>query len=270
MNTLLLGVSILPVVVLLIYIYRHDKYEKEPLPMLFKALLFGALSVVPAIVMEGVMMQLNPFVGRPTLDGLYTGFCVAGFCEEFCKLLLLWLCVWRSRHFDEYFDGIVYAACVALGFAAIENVGYVFGEADFAAGLHVGITRALLSVPAHFLFGVVMGYYFALAKFEPRGRGKYLLLALLLPLLLHGTFDALLMIPENLEAGEGLFSSVMFIVFIIFDIQLWKIGNKRLAALQQKSAEQQQEASSNGRYSDYDFRQNEDENDTLKDINWDV
>ncbi len=219
-------------------------------------------------------MQINPFGYSPVLNGLYDGFCVAGFCEELCKLLLLWLCVWKSRHFDEYFDGIVYSACVALGFACIENIGYVFGGEDFASSLHIGITRALLSVPAHFLFGVVMGYYFALAKFEARGRLWNLLAALVVPLLLHGTFDALLMIPENMGEGAEVVASAMFILFIVFDIRLWKIGNKRLAALQQKSAGQQRNNFSarqeDAGYNDDNYRQNEDKNDVLNDIDWDV
>ncbi len=273
MNILLLAVSILPVVVLLIYVYRRDKYEKEPLRMLCKALLFGALSVIPALIMEMVMMQLNPVVDRPVLSGLYDGFCVAGFCEEFCKLLLLWLCVWFSRYFDEYFDGIVYSACIALGFACVENVGYVFGGEDFAGALQIGVMRALLSVPGHFLFGVVMGYHFALARFNKRGRLVHLFLALLVPMLLHGIFDALLMIPENLGEGAEIVASAMFFVFIAFDVLLWRIGSKRLVALQHKSAEQQK-ASSHGegyhQHNGYNYRQNGGENDVLEDIDWDV
>lgn len=266
MYALLLGLSVLPVVVLLYYIYLNDKYEKEPLGMLVKALCFGALSVVPAIVLEQLMGQLNVFGKQPVAAGLFDGFCVAGFCEELSKLALLWLCVWHNRNFNEYFDGIVYAACVALGFAGVENILYVFGSGDFATAFHTGITRAILSVPGHFLFGVVMGYYFALAKFEKRRRALNLLLALLMPLLLHGTFDALLMIPENMGEGAGALSTIMFVVFIWFDIRLWKIGRKRLALLQEKTRQQ-----TGGGWQEETSRQDkEDKNDPFSGMDWDV
>lgn len=272
MYILLLSLSILPIVVLLFYVYLNDKYEKEPIGMLLKALLFGAVSVVPALFLEQTMEQFNVFGGQPVATGLFDGFCVAGFCEELSKLSLLWICVWRNRHFNEYFDGIVYAACVALGFAGVENIGYVFGSGDFATAFHTGITRAILSVPGHFLFGVVMGYYFALAKFEKRHRFGNLLLALLVPMLLHGTFDALLMIPENMGEGAGAFSSLMFIIFIWFDIRLWKIGRKRLIILQDKTREQTGETyhDPRGDKKQTDNDKNEDKNDPFKGIDWDI
>ena len=42
---------------------------------------------------------------------------------------------------------------------------YVFGEQELLSSLRVGVMRAVLSVPAHFLFAVIMGYFLAMAKF---------------------------------------------------------------------------------------------------------
>ncbi len=247
---LLLGISILPVIVLLVFIYSKDKCEKEPLPMLVKGLLFGALSTIPAIFLEQIVSTLNVFKGTmPIASGLFEGFCVAGICEELSKLTLLWLCVWNNRHFNEYFDGIVYSACISLGFACVENIGYVFSPGDFAAQLHTGITRAFLSVPGHFLFGVVMGFYFALAKFEGNTL-KNLWMAFLIPMLLHGTFDALLMIPDNMGDGAEVFSLIFFVVFLWFDFRLWKMGSRRLSTLQEKSRNQ----NNSNQYRDKDYQ----------------
>lgn len=292
--TTLLCLSILPVIVLLVYIYHNDKYEKEPLGMLVKALLFGSLSVIPAIFMEQAMEQLNVYNNTPVVGGIFEGFCVAGFCEELCKLALLWLCVWHNRNFNEYFDGIVYASCVALGFAGIENIGYVFSSSDFSSAFHTGVTRAILSVPAHFLFGVVMGYYFALAKFNKRQRLLNIFLAFLIPMLLHGTFDSLLMIPEKMGEGAETVSSLLFIIFIWFDIRLWKIGRNRLTILQKKTEEQARAYNNENNYNntskksqsndnpfnwhvphddsrnDTSNDKNKDENDSFKGIDWDV
>ncbi len=236
MDPILIAVALLPVVVLAIYIYRQDKFQKEPLHMLVKAFLFGILSIFPAILLEQMLSLFAPVGG--VAKGVYTGYVVAGFSEELSKLLLLYLAVWRSRYFDEYFDGIVYAAFVSLGFACFENFNYVFGQDTFASALSTGTMRAILSVPGHFLFGVTMGYYVALLKFEKTHRFANRAKALLVPMMLHGTFDALLMIPEGLGDISPLFPALLFVIFIFFDVRLWKIARRRLIRLQELSAHQ--------------------------------
>lgn len=239
MNIALIS-AVLPVALLLFFIYRKDKYQPEPIGKLLLTFFVGCLSVIPAGLMESVLMPLAPDAESfPVLNGLFDGFCVAGFSEELCKLLLLMLVIWRSPHFDEYFDGIVYAAYLSLGFACVENIGYVMQGSD---QMTTALMRGVLAVPAHFLFAVTMGYYLSLAKFDPAGRNKHLLHALLYPVLLHGTYDALLMISSNLGGSDSLASTglvvVLFILFIVFDIKMWRWGLKRIKRLQERSQEQ--------------------------------
>ena len=216
----LIGLAIFPVVILLIHIYIKDRFQREPIKLLLAALGMGMLSVLPVLFVERFLGSLNPYEG--VKGALYMAFVVAGCVEEGFKLLFLYWLIWRNRHFDEYFDGIVYAVFVSMGFAMVENVMYVV-----SGGFSTGVLRALLSVPAHFLFAVVMGYFFALAKFY-RDRGLNLLLAFVAPVLLHGIFDALLMVAEVSETIQG----VCLTGFIIFDIILWKIGKKRMRELE--------------------------------------
>lgn len=231
--------AILPVLILLFFIYKKDKYQPEPLGKLLLTFVVGCLSVVPASLMEMLLMPLSP--QSAVLGGMYNGYVVAGFSEELCKLLLLMLVIWRSRHFDEFFDGIVYAAYLSLGFACVENIGYVMGSDD---SMMVALTRGLLAVPAHFLFAVTMGYYLSLAKFDPEHRGGHLFKALLYPVLLHGTYDALLMVSGQLSTtyGENFIAigtaGVLMVVFIIFDVKMWRWGLKRIKRMQQRSKEQ--------------------------------
>lgn len=236
MNIILLLLAVLPVVMLAWVVYRQDKYEKEPFAKLVKAFFFGALAILPAIFLESFLSYFTP--GIPVVDGLFEGFVVAGCSEELCKLLLLTLAIWKSPEFNEYFDGIVYACFVSLGFACFENIGYVFDQDLFSDALVTGSVRAVLSVPGHFLFGVMMGYYFALAKFDPQHRAGHLFKAFLMPMLLHGTFDALLMIPESMGAGAEVVSSVLFIALIWFDVKMWKWGVRRIHRLQELSQQQ--------------------------------
>ncbi len=270
-NAILISLAILPVIVLAIFIYRKDKFEKEPLRMLAKAFFFGCLSVIPAILIEQALALGFFYMGGEYVSGfvtgIYNGFIVAGCSEELCKLALLALAVWKAPDFNEYFDGIVYATFVALGFAGIENLMYVFRQETFEVSLMTGGVRAILSVPGHFLFAVVMGYYFALAKFNPDKRRQNLFKAFFYPMLLHGTFDALLMIPEAMGEGGAWLSAVLFPVFIFFDVKLWKVAMRHLKGLQEMSGQQNNGGSGyDGGYDQEPPRQG----DAFSGFQWDV
>ncbi len=270
-NVILISLAILPVIVLAIFIYRKDKFEKEPLRMLAKAFFFGCLSVIPAILIEQALQLGFFFMGGEYMSGfvtgIYNGFIVAGCSEELCKLALLALAVWKAPDFNEYFDGIVYATFVALGFAGIENLMYVFRQETFEVSLMTGGVRAILSVPGHFLFAVVMGYYFALAKFNPDKRRQNLFKAFFYPMLLHGTFDALLMIPEAMGEDGTWLSAVLFPVFIFFDVKLWKVAMRHLKGLQEMSGQQNNDGSDyDGGYDQEPPRQG----DAFSGFQWDV
>lgn len=232
MNIILIT-ALLPIMVLLIFIYHNDKYDKEPISKLLLTFFVGCMSVVPAGLMEQMLSAYQP--EHPILGAIYDGYVVAGLSEELWKLLLLMLVIWRSRHFDEYFDGIVYATYLSLGFACVENVMYVFGSTD---PMGTAFMRGLLAVPAHFLFAVTMGYYLSIAKFDPEKRPSHLLKAFLFPALLHGTYDALLMVNDALGGNTALVSGVLTLVFIYFDVKLWRWGLRRIKRLQERTHEQ--------------------------------
>ena len=143
---------------ILFYIWFRDKYDKEPLGMLVKALLIGVLIVVPVIFVEGLLMNQMPQSGK-VAEAAYQAFVVAGFTEELFKFMGLYILVWRSRSFNEQFDGIVYAVFVSLGFAGVENVLYVID-----GGMQTALIRAITAVPAHAIFGIAMGYYLGIAR----------------------------------------------------------------------------------------------------------
>lgn len=231
MNTTILILAILPVIVLSVYIYRKDKYEKEPFGMLMWAFFLGILAIPMDLVVVGI---INGVWEGSTV--FYSAFLEAGIPEEFCKWALFMLVIWRNKNFNEFFDGIVYAAFISLGFACIENIMYVFGAEDFGEAVHTGVLRALLSVPGHFLFAVIMGYFLGMAKFKPDQRSKYLTLSLLCPMLAHGLFDYLIMLSSALtENNMELIGVGLYFIFIYFDIKMWKIGLKQISKMQERS-----------------------------------
>lgn len=234
-TVLLLALSVLPVVLLMVFIYRQDKYQKEPVKSLAKAFIGGMLAIPLDILIVGLINRL--WMGGTVF---YNAFWEAGIPEELSKFLVFMALIWWDKNFDEYFDGIVYASFIGLGFACIENVMYVFSAASesLGSGLSTGIVRAILSVPGHFLFGVVMGYFFSLAKFKKGKRFGYLMSGLLLAMLAHGLFDWMLMISSVLPVIGG----IIYIIFLWADIKLWKLGLKYIRKQQENSRVQAEEA----------------------------
>ncbi|MCX7696958.1 MAG: PrsW family glutamic-type intramembrane protease [Bacteroidales bacterium] len=183
-NALIL--SLAPIVLILLYIYLRDKYEKEPLRFCLFLTSMGMLSVIPVIIVEFNLMLINNSIRDPILSSFWEAFVVAGFTEELFKFLVLILFAFQSKHFNEPMDGIVYAVFVSLGFALVENVFYVFQDVN--EYLTTGVVRAFTTVPAHAFFAIIMGFYLAKKKFYQ----KSLFPALLLPFIAHGIYDFIL------------------------------------------------------------------------------
>ena len=231
MNAIILALAILPVIILAWYIYKKDKYEKEPFSMLLLAFFLGILAIPLDIF---VVTVINAIIPGKTV--FYSAFFEAGIPEEFCKWVLFMLVIWRNKNFNEPFDGIVYACFIGLGFAGVENIMYVFGNETVGGALSTGVVRALLSVPGHFLFAVIMGYFLGMAKFRPERRGKYLILSYLCPMLAHGLFDYLLMLSSAFsENNLEWMGTLLFILFIYLDVKMWKIGVRNIAKMQENS-----------------------------------
>ena len=117
--------------------------------------MYGVGICIPVAMLEMAIEQAM-LGGSPTdlFDTTIQAFFVAALPEESFKLLALWLLLRKNPYFDEHFDGIVYAVCVGLGFAAVENVFFVVGEEGNWMG--VAVNRALLAVPGHYAFAVVL------------------------------------------------------------------------------------------------------------------
>lgn len=216
----LIFISLAPVLVIAVYIYVRDKYDREPISILLGALLAGASTTIPIIYVENWVEQLGGWLTGPLSIAAFRAFAVASFTEEFFKMAALFLLIWNNRNFNEKFDGIVYAVFISLGFAGIENVMYVFRH-----GYEVGIARAFTAVPAHALFGIAMGYYFGLARFYPNRRATYLGFAFLLPFAMHGIYDFILM--------SG-YSYYLFLFFPFIGL-LFYLGLKQMKTLSEQS-----------------------------------
>lgn len=216
---MLLGVAVIPVIILLVYIYLKDKNEREPLGLLLKAFFSGALVAVLILLwslIEGISgFYLTSFADN---SAVLKSFFQAAIPEEGLKFLFLYWLIWKNKEFNEHFDGIVYAVFVSMGFACVENILYVL-----QGGFGVGIARALLAVPGHFLFAVIMGYFFSRARFTLLKRSRLMAMAIICPILAHGLYDTICFAIDMYAESDGL-AGILSLVFIAFDIMLWKMG----------------------------------------------
>lgn len=195
----LLALSIAPGIAICFFIYLKDKYNREPLWMLLISFLLGMLSTIPALLIQMLSgISLERLAGKSILQVAFYAFLVVGLSEELSKFVMVRFFSFRKKAFDEPFDGIIYTVMVGMGFATLENIGYVLEH-----GFATGIVRMFLSVPAHATFAILMGYHLGLAKFDPMHRLKHLLLAVLLPVLFHGAFDFFLFIDNSLLHASG-------------------------------------------------------------------
>jgi RsiW-degrading membrane proteinase PrsW (M82 family) len=219
---ILLILSVAPSVAILLYLYKKDKYEQEPLDLLLKSFGLGLLSAI-CVMLFGVLISIAPNTDNHFVNSFITAFFGAAIPEELFKFLFLYLLIWKNQNFAERFDGIIYAVFVSLGFATLENILYVF-----QGGENVAYLRALTAVPAHALFGVAMGFYFSYAKFLPEYKDKYLWLAIGVPIVLHGVYD---FFAFSADISHPTLSALFTLFFYAFVIFLWIQGFKKIKKL---------------------------------------
>ena len=208
--------ALLPVIFVLVYVYKKDKVEKEPFGFVLKVLIWGAILSIPCAGLEQVAeMILGAFFEAGTVNyAAAENILGVALIEELSKYLVLMIFVWRNKNFDYRYDGIVYAVSASLGFAALENVLYII-----SFGTEISIGRALFAIPGHATFGVFMGYYLSRAK-DAKLNGQLVkskfcrLMALLSATIIHGIYDFLLddVVQEN-------YFFVFYIFVIILDVR---------------------------------------------------
>lgn len=229
MVIILLFLSVLPVYLLGIYIYKND-FDKEPKRLLFKLFILGFASAFLTIIISDILHSIFPLLSSsPTvLDPIklipYTFLGIA-LVEEFSKWIFVYGYTYRRSEFNHAYDAIVYSVFVSLGFACIENILYVLDTYQ----IQTAITRGLLAVPGHTCDGILMGYFLALAKISEKNGNKKLarknkIMSIIVPMLAHGLYDYLLYASPHISA----FSYVFFVfVFYLFQKGIEIVGRMK-------------------------------------------
>jgi len=169
------AISLLPAIALCIYIYLKDKIEKEPIGLLLLLFGLGAVSYIPTLQLEKVIMGLIDGLfkneisfsadgllrysseGAMVLHKFLCAFTAIAITEICVKWGILFIGTRNNKHFNYLFDGIVYSVFISLGFAAAENIRYAWIN-----GWDTLVLRALSSIPCHLITGIIMGYFYTI------------------------------------------------------------------------------------------------------------
>ena len=199
----LLLISVLPSIILLLFIYTNDKIEKESKRLILKLFLFG-------LIIAPIIGEFENFFGKflfpfknETIRNFVDTFFIIAFLEEGGKFWIIKEDTWKNKKFNYTFDGLVYAVSASLGFATIENIFYVFSSFlveettafdSYYIAAFTGILRMIFSIPLHFSCAVLMGFFYGKAKlfheYNIFQKSKfYNFLAVFLPVIGHGLYD---------------------------------------------------------------------------------
>lgn len=213
--------ALLPVFLILRYIYKLDKVEREPIGFVIKVLIWGAIFSIPCAGLERFMIYIiQAYSDTASVEYAWVENTIGvALIEELSKWLVIMIFVWKNQNFDYRYDGIVYAVTASLGFAALENILYVI---SYGTGVSIG--RAIFAIPGHTTFGVFMGYFMSRAKSAWIDDKAIKLswckfMALVVPMVIHGFYDFLL----SEQVAQLGYQWVFYIYVVLLDFFAWRV-----------------------------------------------
>jgi RsiW-degrading membrane proteinase PrsW (M82 family) len=207
----LLALALAPGTAIILYIYLKDKHEREPLWLLVVSFLYGAMSTLLTFFLSWTIEVLVFIRQDDALQQFFTAFFKVALIEEFSKFVFVRFVLYYNRNFNEPFDGIVYSVMVSMGFATLENVIYVYNY-----GFVTGLMRMFTAVPAHAVFGILMGFFLGKAKFIHDKQIYYSIVALLMATIFHGAYDYFWFAAELENAWTGIWIGAIMSLVIGF------------------------------------------------------
>lgn len=148
--------TLIPTLFYTLLLWWLDRYEKEPLPLLLAAFLWGSIPAVALAIFFGHLLggTRGPTVVAPLIE------------EPLKAAALLTLFLFFRREFDGVLDGIIYGALVGFGFAMTENALY-FLHSNGSLSLLIWLRIVLLGL-GHAFFTSIVGVAFGLIRYERR------------------------------------------------------------------------------------------------------
>ena len=188
--------GVLPALVWLSYYLRKDVHP-EPKLMVLKVFLWGAFITLPVFLAQlGLSALLSELKLPIFIVSLLYWFVVIALTEEFFKYLVVRGKVFNNCNLDEPLDIMLYMIISALGFAALENILYLFSPANnlsFNQVLNntiiISFVRFIGATFLHTLASGTLGYFLALSFYETKNKTRLFLAGLSVAAIAHGLYN---------------------------------------------------------------------------------
>ena len=193
---LLALIAFCPAIFYMLYIIAFDHRKPEPFKALVISALLGIVVAMPVVlILDASVVRIEE--GRSFMESFIVGFFKLALPSEVAKWLVVCVFLSLNRFYDEYIDGIVYSVCLAMGYAGIFGVWFLYGFLDesFATLLEMSAIMIFVLVPIHFISGTIMGYYLGLAR--KRRKIQNHVFALFLPILINGMLSSIVTMIGN-------------------------------------------------------------------------
>ncbi len=225
-----------PMFLLAAFVNWLDRYEKEPKLLLGAAFIWGVVIAGGGAYILNTVFGITIYVvtGSESMAEFGTTSLVAPIIEEALKgLAVLVVFLMFRKEFDSVLDGIVYAAVTAMGFAAIENVLYIYRNGFMQSGWEgfwiMVVIRVFLVGMMHPFFTSFTGIGLAIARMSRSVAVKVIAIPTGYAIAVfahafHNTFSGLIGGLEGLAAGTVV-DYLGYAVMLIFII--WMIVTER-------------------------------------------
>ena len=209
-----------------------DRYEKEPKLLLGAAFLWGVVIAGGGAFILNTAFGLGIYAltGSEGAAEFGTTSIIAPIIEEGLKgLAVLVVFLMFRNEFDSVLDGVVYAAVTAMGFAAIENVLYIYRNGYLESGWEglwtLVIIRVILVGWMHPFFTAFTGIGLAIARMSRNLLVKIIAVPTGYAIAVtahafHNTFSGLIGGVEGFVAGTfvdylGYAAMIVFIIWMV-------------------------------------------------------
>jgi RsiW-degrading membrane proteinase PrsW (M82 family) len=208
--------AIIPMVTYLIFIWKFDRYDREPFKLVLQNYLWGSVGAIVLAVLGSFVISaiLSLFITGEEKLNLLGSIITAPVVEEITKGLFLFITI-RNKKFDNVTDGIVYGGAIGLGFGMTENFLYFisFGS-DITNWITIVFVRTLFSAVMHCVATATFGAFLGYAKFK--GMSNKIIFptaGLSIAILIHFSWNYSVSFQSTALLGF-LFMSVTIVIFI--------------------------------------------------------
>ncbi len=250
----------LPMLLFAYVVYWVDRYEKEPITLLGGVFLWGAIIAAGAafVVNSFLGLGIYMFTGSQAFTELSTASVFAPIIEETLKgMACFFVFLFFRYEFDSVLDGIVYAAITAIGFAATENIYYIYNYGFQQNGvngiLYMFFIRVVLVGWQHPFYTAFIGIGLAISRLNRNNLIKVVapIIGLGLAIFVHSFHNLISTLFQGFQSlafslifdWSGWIAMLIFIVWALAREQKWivtqlpdEVANGVITPLQYKTA----------------------------------